>query len=1451
MKALFTLRNKLFFYRMKYTFMHFFCFIFISTVISINAFKNDVPLSDLNTIYIMYTLLKLPIFRLLFSLLKEEKQSGHKALYFKQNGLSTSTCVKYYLSWFGILHTGILLSAFHYTPLGSFSYVYALLMYFLYHLSKVSQIMFFSLVFNDSMFCLLFTVFGSVIAPICYVFKCSYWAMIIINVVYPESAMYYMIGSSGYYYYRSFTINPSIADFSMSGFILLSVSTVVHFILCVVVDYYSMRKTFRRFKLTNEADTLHSINKTEKLLPGNDSENDDNINSISNNNNKKESLIINKISIAQTYQSKQLNDINIELNENDIMCILGYEDKTTLLKIISGELIPHSGDVIYNGFTFNKNPEMFVHNVLYISHSTIKMFIDDLSLYDNIIQFMNIYKCSYTQNEINDTLNYLSILAFKNKLYKNITEEDKVKLLILCAICSNKKIIIFDEAFTGLNIASRIKAFELIKRIQNNKIIIIGTTTLGEINYLLHSKVAILKQGRLMCVGSYENIKDEYQFGFNLKIKFNDNDYQGALTSSSSANDVFTSHKLLYYNIKTILPSAEILYNHKSVLSINFYETNIESINQLLQMFKEQPTPLIEDISLTTRTMKEYFYYNNTPNTSWLNIKESNNENVQNENQFTINDSSIDQSVNRSTLNINKNELSILSLPKTSSSFCTQLSLEFTRHIAYLLSHKLNTITTMFYCFCGPLFTLCSFTNTITNITEVTKDTDYVVNLLTPFYIGMFIFGLHLIRYPYTDRVNGFKTLYKLSNGSTIAYWLAHYVFDYIQCCFIIIIASPFFSIVDPYFFYMVVYLLVYILAYLPFMYMFSFFLQKFNVAVKIIPFIILSFVPVGILDIEMHDHVFHYIIPQTFWVVGMTFEKMNGMVDWDELFYDFSEYCFYSLFVASGVNFIVYWIIVMLLEHNIPWKIIECCSACCVNDNFSSMAFIMGLQLNIKPYAQFKVNQVPFVNFTMPMTSNNVYLPSNNMQTLNNIDNSGNNSGNSNNDQNIIATKPTAAVDDAIAPPPNPYAVNVNSGVPTTTTHTTTFNNVVQPNFTYNISNNNPYQLQYNNNNNNPVLNYGLQLNSNKNHSITLTSIKKRYTTCCCTRAYGLRNASLSLENKEGTCLIGLPESGKSTLFKVLLNETPANEGKAYIFNRGNALTKYSQVKDSIGYIPQSNETFPEGMTIFNVLLYHITLTGYHDHMKVLKHLLDVTGLYVIRNEYIDNISNADKRKIQFAIMIIRNPQLMLLDTPTVGVEPSKQLEMWNTIEQMKMNKDINEHFNIMLISNDQYEIDALSDSVAIMKHGCVLYKNFNEKVIKDYAPGYNVNVAFDVNDNDIGNEINEEVYNELSVLMERSRNALITAAGINPLLYWRYLMLVGFLREIKECAEKIVLKEIKNDFSFSITVYRYDLHGQEQVKNNIRLLQKLYSMKMNKEFRIKELTVREEEINDVVWYM
>ena len=214
---------------------------------------------------------------------------------------------------------------------------------------------------------------------------------------------------------------------------------------------------------------------------------------------------------------------------------------------------------------------------------------------------------------------------------------------------------------------------------------------------------------------------------------------------------------------------------------------------------------------------------------------------------------------------------------------------------------------------------------------------------------------------------------------------------------------------------------------------------------------------------------------------------------------------------------------------------------------------------------------------------------------------------------------------------------------------------------------------------------------------------------------------------------------------------------------------------------------------------------------------------------------------------MILKNPELLLLDSPTVGIEPSKQMEMWNTIERIKASKDVNENFNLMLISNDQYEIDTLSDSITVIKHGTVLYKECNEKVIKDYAPGYNVNVLFEVNEMDVGTEQYENIYNDLALLMERSSNALRAAAGINPSLYCRYIMLARFLSEIKESSEKIILKEIKNDFSFTIIVYRRDRNGEAQLTNNINLLQKLYSLKMNGQFSIKELTIREEEINDI----
>ena len=1423
MKALFKQRNQLLFKRIKYVFFHFFCFLSVSTIFAIMVMTKVDNFDYLTIFFTWFSLFKLPVFHLMFSTLREEKESFHKAFYFKQNGLSISTCIKYYLSWFGNLHTGIFLSAFHYKILGPNPYWFSLIMYIFYHLTKVSQTMFFNLVLNDSMFCLLFSMFGSIIAPFCYSFQCRYWAMVIINFVYPESSMFYIIGSSSEYEYSRFSIDPHFADFSFNGFVVLFASAVLYFVLCVVIDYNSLRKTFRRFKLTNETDALNSINKKEIFLP-----NGDDTSSVTTNN--RESLIINNVSIAQTCQSKQLNDINIELNENDILCVLGYEDKTTLLKIISGELAPHSGDVVYNGFTFNKNPEMFVYNILHISHSTVGIFLDELTLNDNVLRFMKLYKCSYVENDVNDTLNYLSLFMYKNMLYGDLSEEDKVKVLIACAVCSNKKVIIFDEAFIGLNIASRIKALELIKRIQSNKIIIIGTTTLGEINYLLHTKIAVMKEGRLLCLGSKDSITNQYQFGFNLKIKFND--YQ----NSSSANDVFDSHKLLYHNIKTILPSAEIHFNHKSVLSINFYENNIESINQLLQMFKEQPNPLIEDISLTTRTMKEYFYYNNTPNTNWLNLKDSNEQRAQK--QFTINDGD-DANSNRSSLNINNTESSILSLPKTSFSCCTQFSLEFTRYIAYFLSHKANTFITMFYCFCGPLLMLCSFTNSIDNIDMLFNDYDNLFNTLTPFHLGIFIYSLNIIRYPFTDRTSGFKTVYKLSNGSLIVYWFAHYVFDILQFCFILIIASPFFSVVDHHFFYIVIYLLVYVLGYLPFMYMFSFFLHRFNVAIKIIPLIILVFVPLGSLDLELEGC--YYVIPQVFWVVGLSFEKIKSLSGF-EILHNLWGFGLISLFTASGIHIALYWIIVFLLEYNIPWKLVECFISCCVKDNVGSMAFLLSLHLNIKPYVQYKVNPVQYANVGTPVTNNNdVFIPSN-MNALNDVDINNNNNNNiidngNNINQDIVDAKPGMNI---IPPPPSPYVA---------TNNTTNLSDVVRPNFNYNITNvpdNNPsYQLQQN-----PVPNYANSLNSNKNYSVMLSSIKKKFVTCFQTTGHALRNTSLYLENKEGTCIIGLPESGKSTLFKVILNETTVNEGKAKIFNKGNAFTNFSAVRDCIGYIPQSNG-LSEGLTVFKLLMYYITLIGYCDHMKILQHLLDVSGLYNIRNEYIDNISNSDKRKLHFIIMILKNPELMLLDSPTVGVEPSKQLEMWNTIEQMKVSQDVNDNFNVMLVSNDQYEIDKLSDSVAIMKYGCVIYKSNTEKIIKDYAPGYNINVLFEVNENDIGNEMSEDIYDELAMLMARSRTTLVTAAGINPLLYWRYGMLARFLREIKECSEKIVLKEIKNDFSFSFTLYRYDYCGEEHVKNNITLLQKMYSMKMNRLFSIKELSVREEEINDVVWYM
>ena len=1391
-------RNKLLFKRTGNTFIHFFSVLFILTPLGVFLLdcnflrygREGHELYFFNQFFIILTIFKLPVIRLMFYNLREEKDNGRKALYFKLNGFSKSTCTKYNLSWFFSLHSAIFLSAFHYKTFGSYPYWLSLIMYILYHLNKVSQTMFLNLVLNDSTFCLLFTLFSVVVAPFCYFLQCSPWALVIISLVYPDSCVYFII-TTLIYYDSSLSVLPQLTDSQYAGFsvitglILLGISTVLYFILSVAFDYYALCKTYRQFTFTQKTNALYSVNSTEQLLSNNSGTHC----------NSKDTLMINKVSVQQTFQSKQLTDINMELNVNDTLCILGYEDKTTLLKIIAGELAPHSGEVVYKGFTFARNPEMFVHNILYVSHSILGIFKPEFSLYDNLLMFMKIYNCSYTENDIDATLKCLSLLAFKKVPFKELSEENKIVLLIACAACSGKQVILFDEAFTGLSIASRIKALEVIRLIRKNKIIVIGTTTLGEMNYI-QSKIAVMKEGRLLCLGSKDSVKSQYQFGFNLKIKFNND---SADSSSSNMNDVFTSHKLLFYNIKTILPSAEILYNHKSVLSINFFENNIESINQVLQMFEEQPSPLIEDISLTTRTMKEYFFYNNcAPGTNWLDIKDKETVNEPDQNEYAINDEALD---NRNSISLNKTE-SILSLPKSPSSFLTQLSIEFTRHLLYFLSHKAITFITMFYCFCGPLLMLCSFNCPMKDILSFWDDYT-IFNMLTPFHLGLFIYSLHLMQNQFTDRTNGFKTIYCLSKGSVMAYLAGRYVYDFLHFCLIMVVASPFLGAVDIYFFKIVIHLLVYVLGFLPFIYVLSCMFKRFYVAVKVIPIVVLAFVPLGLTDLDIRT--LSYVMPQLFCAVGMTFERFH-ISETDTLSYRHhpeNELGFFSLCLASAVHFALYWIILVLYEFGIFGKITKCCKGRSTLDNFSTMMFTSSLKLNIKPYSQTR-NQSQFANA-------NIFIPNNGNSVfkLNDINTDTNNINNDNTTQNNMYNKPR---DLAAGPSPNALYSNPNSlySNPNPTIHNNP--NMISPNlysnnttnFNYNPPNqtnfqyNSPCIAQYNllSNNNTTINNNSMK--QNKNNSIILANIKKKYATCSKAKGHALINIFLCLEEKEGTCMIGLPGSGKSTLFKLLVNETTANDGIATIFNKYNLFTQFSKVKDCIGYTPETN-CLPEGLTISSLLLYYINLMGYQDYIKIAEHLLKVTGLYTIRNEFVEHISNSDKRKLHFVIMILKNPELLLLDTPTVGIEPSKQMEMWNTIERIKASKDVNENFNLMLISNDQYEIDTLSDSITVIKHGTVLYKECNEKVIKDYAPGYNVNVLFEVNEMDVGTEQYENIYNDLALLMERSSNALRAAAGINPSLSCRYIMLARFLSEIKESSEKIILKEIKNDFSFT----------------------------------------------------
>lgn len=176
---------------------------------------------------------------------------------------------------------------------------------------------------------------------------------------------------------------------------------------------------------------------------------------------------------------------------------------------------------------------------------------------------------------------------------------------------------------------------------------------------------------------------------------------------------------------------------------------------------------------------------------------------------------------------------------------------------------------------------------------------------------------------------------------------------------------------------------------------------------------------------------------------------------------------------------------------------------------------------------------------------------------------------------------------------------------------------------------------------------------------------------------------------------LLGSNGSGKTTLMRMICDVLKPTSGT--IFVGGTSITVMGeQYRELLGYLPQSFGYYPN-FTGWDFIMYLAALKGLPKitARERSEELLRLVGLYEVRNKKIKTYSGGMRQRIGIAQALINDPAILILDEPTVGLDPKERANFRNIISNLSEDKII------LLSTHIVSDIEYIADNILIMKNG------------------------------------------------------------------------------------------------------------------------------------------------------
>lgn len=299
-------------------------------------------------------------------------------------------------------------------------------------------------------------------------------------------------------------------------------------------------------------------------------------------------MTIELINLVKRYnRDLAVDNVSLKIEDGEIFGLLGPNGagKSTTIKMIMGLLKPNSGEITVNGMDITKK-SLEIKKILGLVPQDLAIY-DSISARENVEYFGKLYglRGKDLKSKVNEALEFTGLLERQKVKPKKFSGGMKRRLNIACAIMHNPKIIIMDEPTVGIDPQSRNHILEAVRELNKRGATILYTSHYMEEAEAICDRIGIIDHGRLIALGTKEELKGQIAQEEKLvieayDIRFNPIDelkkIQGIISVIFNENTL----EILTRNAQQILQDVLFILSKENVIvrNIALKEPDLESL---------------------------------------------------------------------------------------------------------------------------------------------------------------------------------------------------------------------------------------------------------------------------------------------------------------------------------------------------------------------------------------------------------------------------------------------------------------------------------------------------------------------------------------------------------------------------------------------------------------------------------------------------------------------------------------------------------------------------------------------------------------------------------------------------------------------------------------------------------------------------------------------------------